>query len=95
MVTHLHVGFKVKDYDEWKKGYDESIEDRKASGEKSFRVFRDVDDPNTVSVLCVYPSAEEARTFMDSLDLKNRMEEAGIVQMGQMFLLEEMDSGAH
>jgi len=95
MVTHLHVGFRVEDYNEWKEGYDASIEQRKASGEISFRVLRDVDDPNTIAVLSEQKSAEEVRAFMASPDLKERMEAAGIIDMGQMFILEEMDSGTH
>jgi len=95
MVTHLHVGFKVKDYDQWKQEYDESIEQRKAAGEISFQVFRNADDPNTVTVLSVHESAEQVQAFMDSPYLKERMEAAGITKMGQMLIVEEMDSGVH
>ncbi len=51
MVTHLHVGFKVKNYDQWKEGYDASIEQRKAAGEISFKVFRNK-EPKPVTFLC-------------------------------------------
>jgi len=95
MVTHLHVGFKVEDYNRWKEGYDASIEQRKAAGEISFQVFRDVDDPNIVTVLSVQESAERIQAFLDSPDLRTRMEAAGITQMGQMLIMEEMDSGTH
>ena len=95
MVTHLHVGFKVENYEQWKEGYDASIEQRKAAGEVSFQVFRNVDDPNTVTVLSVQESAEQVQAFMDSPDLKARMEAAGITEMGQMLIVEEMDSGTH
>ncbi len=95
MVTHLHVGFKVKNYERFKKGYDANIEQRKAVGEISFQVFRNVDDPNTVTVLSVQESAEKVQAFMDSPDLKARMEEAGITEMGQMLIMEEMDSSTH
>ena len=95
MVTHLHVGFKVKNYERFKEGYDANIEQRKAAGEISFQVFRNVDDPNTVTVLSVQESAEQVQAFMDSPDLKARMEAAGITEMGQMLIMEEMDSGTH
>jgi quinol monooxygenase YgiN len=95
VVTHLHVGFKVKNYEQWKQGYDASLEQRKASGEISFQVFRNVNDPNTVTVLSVQQSAEQVQAFMDSPDLKARMKASGITQMGQMLILEEMDSGTH
>jgi quinol monooxygenase YgiN len=95
MVTHLHVGFKVESYERWKEGYDANIEQRKAAGEISFQVFRNVDDPNIVTVLSVQKSAEQVQTFLDSPDLKARMEAAGITKMGQMLIMEEMDSGTH
>jgi len=95
MVTHLHAGFKVGNYEQWKEEYDASIEQRKTTGEISFQVFRNVDDPNTVTVLSVQESAEQVQAFMDSPDLKSRMEAAGITEMGQMLIMEEMDSGTH
>jgi len=95
MVTHLHAGFKVENYERWKEGYDASIGQRKASGEVSFQVFRNVDDPNTMTVLSVQESAEKVQAFLDSPDLKARMKAAGITEMGQMLIMEEMGSGKH
>jgi len=95
MITHLHVGFKVTNYEQWKEGYDVSIEQRKAAGEISFQVFRNVDDPNTVTMLSVQESTEKVQAFMESPDLKARMEAAGITEMGQMLIMEEMDNGTH
>jgi quinol monooxygenase YgiN len=95
MVTHMHVGFRVKDYERWKDGYDESVELRKASGEVSYRIFRSVEDPNIVTVMSEQRSAEAVQAFLDSPDLKERMLAAGIVEMGKMLLLEETDSGVH
>ena len=93
MVTHLHVGFKVEDYDRWKKGYDASGDVRKESGELAYTVYRDLDDPNTVTVLSVQRDAAGIKAFMESPGLKERMKEAGVIQMGQMFILTEMDRG--
>jgi len=95
LVTHLHVGFKVKDYEGWKQAYDGHVEQRKAAGELSFRVFRNVDDPNTVTVLSVQESAEKVQAFMESPGLKAAMEAAGITELGQMLMVEETDSGTH
>ena len=95
MVTHLHVGFKVEDYERWKQEYDASIEQRKATGEISFKVFRNVDDPNTVTVLSVQQSAERVQAFLDSPELKARMKAAGITPMGAMLMMDEMDSATH
>lgn len=95
MVTHAHVAFRVEDYEQWKAGYDESVELRKGSGEVSYRIFRSTDDPNVVTVLSEQRSAEQVQAFLDSPDLKERMRAAGVVEMGKMLLLEETDSGVH
>ena len=39
--------------------YDASAEQRKASGETSYQVFRNIDDPNTVTVISQQQSAEK------------------------------------
>ena len=95
MVHQIHAGFKVGDFDEWKAEYDASAEARKATGEISYQVYRDVNDPNSVTVICQYPSVEGIQDWMDSPDLQERMKRAGITEMGQMMYLEEVDSGSH
>ena len=66
---------------------------RASSSARQFQIFRNVDDPNTVTVLSVQESAEQVQAFMDSPDLHARLEAAGITEMGQMLIVEEMDSG--
>jgi len=95
MVTHMHVAFRVEDFNRWKEGYDASIEQRKASGEISYQILRDVADPNVVTVISQQQSAEKVQAFLDSPDLKERMKAAGVSEMGRMLLVEEMDSGTH
>ena len=95
MVTHAHIGFKVKDFADWKAGYDASIEQRKASGEISYQVFQNADDPNTVTVISVQKNREQVEAFMNSPDLHARMKDAGVIQMGTMMILEEKASGTH
>ena len=93
MFAHIHIGFKVENYELWKKGYDASRELREAAGEISFQVFRSVDDPNTVTVLSMQKSAEAGQAFLDSPEMRARMKAAGIIKMGQLLMVEEMDSG--
>ena len=95
MVTHLHVGFKVKNYERWKEEYDANIEQRKAAGETSFQVFRNVDDPIPLRCSLCRRAQRRWQAFLESPDLKARMEAAGITKMGQMLIMEEMDRGTH
>lgn len=95
MVLHMHVGFVVKDYERWKKGYDSSVEQRKASGEISYKVYRDVTNPNVVTVLSMQESAEKVQAFIDSPGLRDQMRASGITKMGMMMIAREVDSGVH
>ena len=51
--------------------------------------------PTPVTVLSVQESAEQVQAFLDSPDIKERMKAAGVTRMGQMLIVEEMDSGTH
>jgi heme-degrading monooxygenase HmoA len=91
----LNTGLKVKDYEQWKKAFDAHIEQRKAAGEISFQVFRKMDDPNTLTVLTIQESEERVREFLGSSDLKQAMEESGVIEVGPFLFLEEVDSSTH
>ena len=93
MVTHMHIGFRVEDFERWKAGYDASVEHRRNSGEISYQVFRDVNDPNVVTVVSMQKTAEGVQALLDSPEIKEGMEKAGIVQMGKMLIVEEVDRG--
>ena len=64
-------------------------------GKVSYTIYRSTDDPKVVTVVSVQQSAERVQGFIDSPDLKERMKQAGIVEMGKMVILKEMGSGVH
>jgi len=43
----------------------------------------------------VQESAEKVRAFLESPSLKAAMKASGITEMGQMFIMEQVDSGTH
>jgi len=95
MVTGLHAGFIVEDYEAWKKSFDAHVEHRKGGGEVAYRVFRSADDPNTLTVLTEHERLEQLQAFPSSPGLRLAMQQAGIAKMGTMLFLEEVDSGTH
>jgi hypothetical protein len=52
MATHPQQPFEVEDYERWKAGHEEIIE-RKAAGKTSQKVYRSVEEANTITVLLV------------------------------------------
>jgi len=93
MVTHMHIGFRVEDYDQWKQGYDASADHRRAAGETSYQVFRDLNDKNLITIVSMQEDAARVQAFLDSPELQEGMKQAGVIEMGRMMLLEEVDRG--
>ena len=58
--------FEVEDFDAWKQMFDTDPGGRTQGG-KGHRVFRGVDNPNQVFVSTEWPSADDAKSFLDRL----------------------------
>ena len=84
------VQHKVKDFAEWKKTFDSAIEMRKSAGELSAQVFRDAEDPNSLTVINQWDSIENAQKFVQSPELKAAMEKAGVAGPPMITFLNEV-----
>lgn len=78
----------VSDYDQWKAVFDQYPPTE--GGALFARVNRSVDDPNTVAVIAGFESTEAAKAFLDSPELKARMQEAGVAGEPRIELYEEV-----
>ena len=77
MATML-VQHKVKNFADWKKGFDSAIELRKSGGELSTQIYQDASDPSKVIVVNKWNSLANAQKFAQSPELKAAMEKAGV-----------------
>ena len=93
MVHVFGVRIKVADYAKWKASFDSSAPIRKAAGEMSYRLFRSVDDPNELLLMGEWDTAENARAFIHSEELRKAQEEAGVVGLPDSMVVEEIDQG--
>jgi len=89
MATML-IQHKVKNFAEWKKGFDSKVELRKSSGELSSQVYQDASDPNKVTVVNKWNSLENAQKFAQSPELKAAMEKAGVDGLPGISFLNEV-----
>ena len=85
MMVHILVRHKVKDYAKWKDAFDGHASMRRMAGSKGGRLFRDEKDPNNVAVLPEWEDIAKARIFFDSGDLHSIMEQAGVIDVPQVF----------
>ena len=88
-MTSMLIQHKVKDYAEWKKVFDSSIDLRKSSGELSAQVYRDASDPNKITTINKWNSMANAKKFAHSPELKAAMEKAGVVGQPSVSFLNE------
>jgi quinol monooxygenase YgiN len=78
IMASILIQHKVKDFQEWKKVFDGSAGLRTASGELSYQIFRDVGNPNSLTILNKWNSLENAQKFVHSPELMAAMEKAGV-----------------
>jgi heme-degrading monooxygenase HmoA len=84
----------VQDYAAWKAAFDGDHALREAGGERSFRVFRTLDDPCELALLFEWESADSFRAYVRSEALQKAQEAAGVVSVPELFLLEEVEQDA-
>ena len=95
MITFMHVDFRVEDYQQWKSGFDASLPQRQMAGEVSYQILRNVDDEKSLTVVSVLKNAAVVGAFIKAPTFLEAMKASGISQMGQVFLLEEIDGATH
>lgn len=79
VTMRLGVTHKVKDYDAWKKSFDDHKKVRMDAGLIDRTISRNFDDPNTVTVVFAVTDEKKARDFSKSKELKEKMDAAGVV----------------
>ena len=88
MATFI-VRHKVRDYAAWKKVFAEHGKVRSQNGFTKSRVYRYVDDPNHVIVVCEVKDIKQAKALAASPDLVKAMKESGVVDEPKMFFLDD------
>ena len=89
-MVHVLVRHKVADYNRWKEAFDSHLNVRKRAGEIGFRLFHSAEDPRDLFLLLDWQSMDEARKFMNSDELRNAMEKAGVVGAPEVQFLEDV-----
>lgn len=77
-TTRVIIFHKVKDWEAWKKSFDGHKQARIDGGLTDRAISTFVDDPHMVSVVLVVNDMKKAQDFMNSKDLKDKMNEAGV-----------------
>ena len=92
-MTHLLIKHKVQDYPSWKKTFDGFIDARRAGGEKSFQILHPENEGNNLLVFFEWDNINNAKKFVNSPELKEAMNNAGVVEQPEVYFLEEYATG--
>lgn len=66
-MATLHIENTVRDFDSWKTVFDKFERFRQDSGVRSYRLSRDLGEPNQVAVDLDFDSVPDAEAFLQSL----------------------------
>jgi quinol monooxygenase YgiN len=76
--VRMFVRHEAADYAVWRKGYDDFDAARRKLGVTAQAVYRGADDPNDITASHDFKSADAAKAFAASPELKAAMQKAGV-----------------
>ena len=88
-MPYLLVRHKVMDYEQWKSAFDAHSVTRQANGSRGGQLFRNATDPDELIVLLEWHDLEQARQFAGSEDLREVMQQAGVVDHIDIYFLKD------
>ncbi len=89
MANLMLVRQRIRDYDEWRPGFDAAIPQRAAAWLSGTRVMRGSDDPNQITILFEAADLERARSYAESPDLREATQRAGVIGQPEIQFLRE------
>jgi quinol monooxygenase YgiN len=79
-MVHLNIRFAVADYPKWRAAFDTREDVRRSAGATGVRqIFRDLENPNTVTLVMEWQNADQARKFAHDPALREAMEKSGVI----------------
>ena len=88
-MTTSFVRHTVADYDTWRQHFDAFQKTDAASVIKSGKVFQSTEDANDVTVIHEFDSIADAHAVLNSGELREAMEAAGVQGAPQIWFTEE------
>lgn len=77
-TTRVMIRHKVKDWDAWRKSFDEHKQARTDAGLSDRAVGHTIGDNHQVTLVFAVSDMVKAKAFMQSQDLKDKMKDAGV-----------------
>ena len=91
-MEYVLIIHEVKDYEAWKKIFDEAASIRKEAGEQSYQLFKYDGNANKIVHFSQWTSIANAKAFFESPKLVEIRKQAG-VKAPEFIYLEELETG--
>lgn len=88
-MPYLLVRHKVTDYEKWKSMFDAHSVTRQANGSRGGQLFRNAADPNELVILLEWDVLERACQFTQSEELREMMQQAGVIDHPTLYFLKD------
>jgi len=92
VMEHVLIIHSVKDYEAWKKVFDNAASIRKEAGEQSYQVLRYENDANKIVHFSKWESIAKAKAFFESPRLAEIRKQAG-VEAPEFIYLHRLENG--
>jgi hypothetical protein len=89
MITTI-LSHEVKDYNTWKKVFDEDATNRNKMGVKVTGLYKSVDNPKLISIICEVPTEKAIKEFMNNPELKIAMQKGGVIGKPEVKILNKI-----
>jgi heme-degrading monooxygenase HmoA len=90
-MAHSIVRMNVLDYAKWRASFDAVAAARRALGATgNNQIYRDRDNPNTVTAILEWEDEKKAREWFQSPALKEAQQKAGVTGVLEMHVLERV-----
>lgn len=89
-MPSLLIHHRVADVDAWSAVFAEQEVVRRANGSGGGRIWRVAADPGVILVLLEWDDLERARLFVDSDDLQEALQRAGVIGAPEFWFLEDV-----
>jgi hypothetical protein len=86
-MPFMLVRSKVRDFKTWKPAYDAHLHVRIDAGLTEKYLLRSADDANEIVILFEAQDLSRARAFAGSADLRERMQESGVIDRPDIYFL--------
>jgi hypothetical protein len=87
MASFMLVRHKVRDFSEWKRGYDTHLPKRVEAGLTEKQLLRGASDSNEVIILFSAQDLSRAKAFAESPDLRETMQRVGVIDKPDIYFL--------